>query len=328
MPADSLTASLDAAWKVLSRQLPVSPLLPFAGAAASRQLMLKAESLAPTGSFKIRGATFCIARMSEQQRAAGVVAYSTGNHAQAVAKAARDAGVKATIVMSPDAPAPKIAATRQWGADIVMADCSSAARRSAAEQLARDGGALLIPPYDHHDVIAGQGTVGLELLAQLGRDRPRAVYVPVGGGGLLSGIAVAIKATSPRTRVIGVEPQWEDDACRSFAAGHLIAAEGPSASIADAIKVQCLGALNFELIRRHVDAMVTVSENEIACAVLDCFESNRLLVEPAGAVALAAARLDDGEVCHPELRDHPVVAIVSGGNTTAEFIQSLQGAHR
>ncbi len=308
------------AWKLLSQRLPRSPLLPFAGAAKPQRLLLKAESLMPTGSFKIRGATYCIARMTETQRADGVVAYSTGNHAQAVAKAARDAGVRATIVMSPDAPAAKVANTTHWGAEVVMAESNSNARRVLAERLAQDTGALLIPPYDHADVVAGQGTVGLELLEQLQAEPPAAVYVPVGGGGLLAGIAVAIKAFSPSTWVVGVEPDLEDDACRSFAAGALLAAHGPSASMADAIKVQSLGALNFDLIRRHVDAMVTVSETAIARAVIDCFEENRLLVEPAGAVALAAART------HEPSAGRPVVAIVSGGNTTASFIQQLQAA--
>lgn len=326
-PGDEVpVAALQGAWKLLSQRLPRSPLLPFACEATPRRLLLKAESLMPTGSFKIRGATYCIARLHEAQRAHGVVAYSTGNHAQAVAKAARDAGVRATIVMSPDAPAAKVGSTRRWGAEVVMAAPSSGARRALAEQLARDTGALLIPPYDHPDVVAGQGTIGLELLAQLQAEPPAAVYVPVGGGGLLAGMAVAIKACSPRTRVIGVEPELEDDACRSFGAGELLAAPAPSASMADAIKVQSLGALNFALIRRHVDAMVRVSEAAIARAVVDCFEGNRLLVEAAGAVALAAARTHAPPAAHPELAGHPVVAIVSGGNTTAEFIQTLQGA--
>lgn len=319
-------AAVQGAWKLLSERLPRSPLLPFAGEATPRRLLLKAESLMPTGSFKIRGATYCIARMSHAERARGVVAYSTGNHAQAVAKAAWDAGVRATIVMSQDAPAAKVSNTMHWGAEVVMAASSSNARRALAEQLAQDTGALLIPPYDHPDVVAGQGTVGLELLAQLQAEPPAAVYVPVGGGGLLAGIAVAIKACSPRTWVIGVEPELENDACRSFAAGTLVAAPGPSTSMADAIKVQSLGALNFELIRRHVDAMVTVNEAAIGRAVIDCFNGNRLLVEPAGAVALAAARAYGPRAGHPELAGRPVVAIVSGGNTTADFIQTLQGA--
>lgn len=323
---DIHAGAVEAAWTLLSKRLPSSPLLPFAGRAVPQRVLLKAESLMPTGSFKIRGATYCIARMSTAQRAKGIVAYSTGNHAQAVAKAARDADVRATIVMSKDAPAAKVANTQAWGAEVVMADSSSHARRALAEQIALETGAFLIPPYDHADVIAGQGTIGLELLLQLHGDPPAAVYVPVGGGGLLAGIAVAIKARSPHTMVIGVEPELEDDARRSFAAGALMTAAGPSASMADAIKVQRMGASNFELIRRHVDAMVTVSESDIGRAVLDCFEANRLLAEPAGAVALAAARTHRSQTDHPELAGRPVVAIVSGGNTTIDFIQTLQGA--
>ena len=319
-------SAVQEAWSFLSERLPRSPLLSFAGEATTNRLLLKAESLMPTGSFKIRGATYCIARMSATERACGVVAYSTGNHAQAVAKAAKDAGVKATIVMSPDAPAAKVAGTRRWGARVVMAHPSSSARRALAERLAQQSGALLIPPYDHPDIVAGQGTTGLELLAQLQAEPPAAVYVPVGGGGLLAGIAVAIKACSPRTRVIGVEPELENDACRSFSSGQLVTAEGPSASMADAIKVQSLGTLNFELIRRYVDAFVTVGEADIARAVLDCFECNRLLVEPAGAVALAAACIHETRAGHPAMAARPVVAIVSGGNTTADFIHTLQAA--
>lgn len=320
-------ASVQAAWEILSRLLPRSPLLPFGGETAHHPLLLKAESLMPTGSFKIRGATYCIAQLGDAQRARGVVAYSTGNHAQAVAKAARDAGVRAKIVMSPDAPAAKIESTRRFGADIVMAASSSNARRAMGEALAAESKATLIPPYEHPDVISGQGTIGVELLAQLQGQAPAAVYVPVGGGGLLAGIAVAIKAMSPRTRVIGVDPELEDDACRSFASGTLLAADAPSVSIADAIKVQSLGALNFALITRHVDAIVTVSEIQIAEAVIDCFHANRLVVEPAGAVAVAAARRHGPPSFSSDPADGPVIAIVSGGNTTAAFLQHIQGMH-
>ncbi len=317
-------AAVEAAWELLSGLLPRSPLLPFAGAARPGRLLLKAESLMPTGSFKIRGATYCIARLDAQRRARGVVAYSTGNHAQAVAKAARDAGVAATIVMSPDVPAAKLEATRRHGADVVMAPPSSHARRAMAEQLARERGATLIPPYDHADVVAGQGSIGLELLAQGHGDPPAAVYVPVGGGGLIGGIALAIKSRHPATRVIGVEPALEDDACRSWASGTLVSAEAVSDSMADAIKVQSLGRLNFELMRRHVDAMVTVTEAAIGRAVLDCFVANRLVVEPAGAVALAAAREHDRSGDAPGLAGGPVVAIVSGGNATLDALRHLQ----
>jgi threonine dehydratase len=320
-------SGVHAAWAVLSRLLPRSPLLPFGGDTAQTPLLLKAESLMPTGSFKIRGATYCIAQLRETQRARGVVAYSTGNHAQAVAKAARDAGVRAHIVMSPDAPAAKIDSTRRYGAEIVMAASSSNARRAAAEALAAETQATLIPPYEHPDVIAGQGTIGIELLAQLHGQVPAAVYVPVGGGGLLAGIALAIKSQSPRTRVIGVEPELEDDAARSFAGGTLFAANAPSNSMADAIKVQSLGTLNFALIKRYVDAIVTVSEAQIAQAMVDCFHANRLVVEPAGAVAVAAARLHARHTLPPGQAAGPVIAIVSGGNTTAAFLQHIQGMH-
>ncbi|MBP6405667.1 MAG: pyridoxal-phosphate dependent enzyme [Proteobacteria bacterium] len=305
------------AWEVLSTLLPRSPLLPFAH---DPSVLLKAESLMPTGSFKIRGATYRMALLTPAQRARGVVAYSTGNHAQAVARAARDAGVAATIVMSPDAPPDKVDATHRLGAAIVMAASTSQARRDTAEALARERGATLIPPYEDPVVIAGQGTIAVELVQQVRTGSLAAVYVPVGGGGLLAGMALALKRLSPRTRVIGVEPELEDDACRSFASGQLQGMAGPSPSMADAIRVQCLGRLNFELIRRHVDDMVTVSEGAIAQTVHDCFAGNRLVVEPAGAVALAAARHHRQDNPHASA---PVVAIVSGGNTTAAWLQQL-----
>jgi threonine dehydratase len=308
------------AWTLLKRRLPSSPLLPFS---KDTNILLKAESLMPTGSFKIRGATYCIARMDIASRKRGVVAYSTGNHAQAVAKAACDAGIRATIVMSEDVPPAKMEATRSYGATVVMAACSSKSRREVAEKLALDSNATLIPPYDHADVIAGQGTVAVELFHQLGGRKPSAVYIPVGGGGLLAGIAIALRTLSPLTRVIGVEPELEDDACRSFRSRQLVTTSAPSASIADAIKVQCLGTLNFPLIKRNVDQMVTVSEVAIKAALFDCFYGNRLVVEPSGAIALAAARAHKREDSHPDLADSPVVAIVSGGNTTAAFLQQL-----
>lgn len=316
---DAIRAAAD----FLAQRLPASPLIGVANwhSAGGAPILIKAESLMPTGSFKIRGATLRIAALDAAARARGVVAYSTGNHAQAVAKAAADAGVGATIIMSPDVPAAKIDATRAWGAEVVMAEPSSQARRMLAESLAASKGATLVPPYDDLTVMTGQASIGVELLAQLGASVPAAVYVPIGGGGLLAGVAAALRRVSPSTRIIGVEPELEDDARQSFLSGKLVSAAGPSASIADAIKVQCLGNLTFPLIQRHVDQIVTVSEAEIAQATLRYADEAHLIVEPGGAVALAAA------LRSAHAGSAPVIALACGGNVTPERLAGLRGMH-
>lgn len=288
--------------------------------AANAAIVVKAESLLPTGSFKIRGATWRIATLTPDERARGVVAYSTGNHAQAVAKAAADAGLDATIVMSPDVPLAKIEATKRWGARVVMAEPSSFARRSLAESLARTHGYTLIAPYDDRQVMAGQASIGVELLRQCGTDLPAAVFVPIGGGGLIAGVAAAIKQLAPQVAIVGVEPSLEDDARRSLRAGRLVSMEAPSASIADAIKVQCLGDLTFPLIRRYVDDIVTVDEAQIAAASVRYFNEAKLVVEPAGAVALAAAF--ESRLAVP--RGGRVAVLACGGNIVLERLASLE----
>ena len=272
----------------------------------------------PTGSFKIRGATYRISLLTEAERTRGVVAYSTGNHAQAVAKAARDTGVAATIVMSPDVPALKVAATERWGAEVVMAEPSSHARRALAERIAGKSGRVLVPPYDDYAIMAGQGTIGLELLDQMPADMPMTVFVPVGGGGLLAGVAAALKQASRHVRVIGVEPELENDACQSFKAGRIIGLAGPSESIADAIKVQQLGDLVFPLVQTYVDDIETVSEAEIAQATTYAWSSLKLIVEPGGAVGLAAA------LSAAKHRVDNTVALLCGGNVTMERLLQIQ----
>lgn len=299
----------------------LTPLVELAGhrTAGGHRVLLKAECLQPTGSFKVRGASYRLTTLTAAERAAGVVAYSTGNHAQAVARAAGDIAVKASIVMSPDVPPSKIEATRRWGAEIIMTEPSSAVRRTTAERLAADTGAILVAPYDDLSVMAGQGTIGLEILDQLSADLPAAVFVPIGGGGLLAGIASAIKQVAPSVAVIGVEPELENDAWRSFHSGALTSLPGPSASIADAIKIQELGRLTFPLIRRFADDVVTVSEAQIAAACLLCAGEAHLVVEPAGAVAVAGAlAYTDTRVNHM-----PVVAVAAGGNIGIREIASL-----
>lgn len=277
---------------------------------------LKAENLQPSGSFKIRGALHAIACLTDGQRAAGVIAYSTGNHAQAVALAARQQGINATIVMSPEAPAFKVEATRRFGAEVVMAEPTSQARRMLAEELARSRGLSLIPPYDDETVMAGQGTIGLEILESC---MPAALFVPIGGGGLIAGIAAAVKQSNPAVRVIGVEPEWENDAWQSFQSGQKVALPAASASIADAIRVQTLGDLTYPLIRKYVDEIVTVSEAEIARATLFAAAEAHLVLEPAGALGLAAVVRYAGK-----LPAGPVVAVASGGNTTLSYLHQLQ----
>ncbi len=298
----------------------VTPLIR-AGAALTpggNPIYLKAENLQPSGSFKLRGAYNCLANLSQPERAAGVIAYSTGNHAQTVAMAATQMGIKATIVMSPDAPAFKVEATRRYGATVIMSEPSSIARRELAEKLARREGLYLVPPYDHPAVLAGQGTIGLELLEQM--PYMAAVFVPIGGGGLIAGIAAAIKQASPQIRLIGVEPEWENDAWQSFQTGQRVSLPTASQSIADAIRVQTLGNLTYPLIQTYVDDIVTVSEAQIAAATLAIFAEKRLVVEPAGALGLAAALVYSAELP----AERPVIAIASGGNILLETLSGLQ----
>jgi threonine dehydratase len=306
---DALLARIDEARRVLAGAAVHTPLLPY-----RRGAWLKAESLQRTGSFKFRGAYFAIARLPERQRAAGVVAYSTGNHAQAVALAAREFGTRAAIVMSPSAPPEKLAATRAAGAEVVMAEDSSAARKALAERLAAERGAGLVPPYEHLDVIAAQGTIAAEILDAL--PDCAALYVPVGGGGLIAGVALYAKRRRPGIRVIGAEPAGAADARESLAAGEL-RAWSRIETVCDGLSVAQLGAANFELIRHHVDEIAAVDDVETLAAMRRLLFDHKLLVEPSGAIALAA--LDAAGTRGPE----PAVAVLSGGNVAPARIAAL-----
>lgn len=286
----------------------VTPLVPYP---YEFPIYLKAENLQPSGSFKIRGATYCLSRLTPQQRAKGVIAFSTGNHAQAVALAAQQLGIKATIVMSHDALDFKISATRRYGAEVIMVSLDE--RVLVTETLAKEKGYYLIPPFDHPDVVTGQGTIGLEILDEM---TPAAVFVPVGGGGLIAGIATAIKKSNPSVKIIGVEPELEDDACQSFKSGTLVRGTASSTTIADAVKIPCLGTIPYPLIRTYVDDIITVSEKQIAEATLNIVKKTHLLVEPSGALALAGA-------CIYKPIQGPVVCIASGGNTTLATLCTL-----
>ena len=288
-----------------------TPLVPY-GSPEDR-ILLKAESLQAIGAFKIRGAYVAVAGLAPAERERGVITYSSGNHAQGVARAARLLGTRAVIVMPSDAPAIKRERVAADGAEIVTVGTSSEERRERAEAIAADRGLAIIPPYDDDRIIAGQGTVGLEIAEEL--TDVALVVVPVGGGGLASGVAVAIKALVPNARVIGVEPELAADARESLERGEIVgwSAADVSRTIADGTRTQALGRRTFAHLRAHLDRIVTVSEAEIAAAVRLAAERSRLVAEPSGALALAAIAFRGEELGLGEL-DGPVVGIVSGGN--------------
>ena len=288
-----------------------TPLAPY-GRPEDR-VFLKAESLQPIGAFKIRGAYVAIAGLPAAERERGVITYSSGNHAQGVARAARLLGAPSVIVMPSDAPAIKRERVAADGAEIVTVGTASEERRVRAEEIAAQRGLAIIPPYDDDRIIAGQGTVGLEIAEDL--PDVAAVLVPVGGGGLASGVAVAIKALAPRARIIGVEPELAADARDSLSRGEIVAwsAADVSRTIADGTRTQALGPRTFAHLRARLDGIVTVSEAEIAAAVRLVAERARLVAEPSGALALAAIAFHAGELGLGEL-DGPIVGVVSGGN--------------
>lgn len=298
--------------KILKGKALVTPLIPMIPVTTSNPIYLKAEGLQPVGSFKMRGATYAISKLPKAVKT--IIAYSTGNHAQAVALSATQMGLKSIIVMSPDVPESKIAATKRFGAEVILV--SPQERQSYAENLAKEEGTYLIPPYDHRDVVIGQGTIGLEILDELD---PAAVFVPVGGGGLIAGIATAIKQKNPNVKVIGVEPELEDDGCRSYRSGIIVRQPGPSSSVADAVKVPSLGNIPFPLIRANVDDMITVNEQQIIDATFMIADSARIISEPAGALGLAGALIYKGKF--PE--NKPIVCVVSGGNAKMSSLCSL-----
>jgi len=278
---------------------------------------LKAESLQPIGAFKIRGAYVAVAGLAPAERARGVITYSSGNHAQGVARAARLLGCRAVIVMPRDAPAIKVRRVAADGAEIVFVGPASDERRERAERLAAERGLAIIPPYDDDRIIAGQGTVGLEVA----EDVPdlAAVLVPVGGGGLASGVAAAVRALRPGARIVGVEPELAADARESLARGRIVSwpAELVGRTIADGTRTQALGRRTFAHLAALVDDIVTVSEAEIVAAVRLAAEESRLVVEPSGALSIAALRYRAAEAGVAGVAG-PVVAIVSGGNVDPE----------
>lgn len=300
-----------------------TPLLPATWAEEGRPLWLKPESLQPGGAFKIRGATTKVAALTQAEREAGLVAHSSGNHAQAVAQAARSHRVKAVVVMPDTAPLMKVEATRRLGAEVVLVPPAERYRR--ADELAAAHGYTPIPPYDDPWIIAGQGTVGLEIAEEL--PQLSTVLVPISGGGLISGVATAIKERLPHVRVIGVEPELAADAAESFRRGEPVTwpAERTQRTIADGLRVNRVGDLPWVHIRRYVDDIVTVSEDQIREAVRVLAARSRLVAEPSGAVATAAYLFRAEEL---RLRGD-TVAVVSGGNIELDrFRAILAGASR
>ena len=274
------------------------------------EVWLKAESLQPIGSFKLRGAANKILQLSKDEIARGVITYSSGNHAQGVAYAAREVGAKAVIVMPRNAPAIKRAATLSLGAEVVDVGVASSERLAKAEELVREHGYVVIPPYDDEQIIAGQATCGLEIIEAL--PQVDLVLAPVSGGGLLSGIATAVKRISPKTKVFGVEPELAADATGSYRTGKLTTwpAELTSRTIADGLRTQSVGVRNFAHIREFVDGIITVTESEIRAAMRAIVGSARVVPEPSGAVTSAALLFRRAEL--PAFKT--AVAVVSGGN--------------
>jgi threonine dehydratase len=285
-----------------------------------RQLFLKPENQQPIGAFKLRGAYNKIASLSPEERKRGVITYSSGNHAQGVAYAARALRVKAVIVMPDNAPAIKREATAALGAEIVFVGPGSAERQVKAEELAAQHGYVIVPPYNDALIIAGQGTIGLEILEDL--PEVEMVLAPVGGGGLISGVATAIKLSKPSVKVIGVEPELAGDAQASLRAGKVVQfpADDVSRTMADGLRTQSLGAINFEHIRRYVDDIVTVTEDEIQKAVTYLSANAETVAEPSGAVAAA------GFIFHAEKlpRVKTSVAIISGGNIDPAMLEEIR----
>lgn len=289
-----------------------TPLLPALGldVPGENELWLKAESLQRTGSFKIRGAYNAISGLNEEERARGVITYSSGNHGQAVACAAHLLGVKAVVVMPEDAIPVKVRATRRWGAETVFAGHTSLDRQERAMELVRERGFTVIPPFDDPRIIAGQGTSGVEIVEQL--PDLEVVAVPVGGGGLISGIATAVKALRPEATLIGVEPAGAADAQESLRSGTLTTWPHIDTA-ADGLRTSRIGELNFRTMRETVDDIVTVTEEEILVTVGLLANGCKLVVEPSGATATAAVLFG-----HLGLSGKRVVAVISGGNVADE----------
>ena len=285
-----------------------------------RRLLLKPENQQPIGAFKLRGAYNKISSLPEAERSRGVITYSSGNHAQGVAYAARALGAKAVIVMPNNAPAIKREATAKLGAEIVVVGPGSDERKIRAEELAAHHGYVIVPPYNDEKIIAGQGTIGLEILEDM--PEVETVLAPVGGGGLISGVAAAIKLTSPKVKVIGVEPELAADAQASLRTGKIVQlpAEQVSRTLADGLRTQSIGSINFEHIQAYVDDIITVTEDEIREAMKLLAANPETVAEPSGAVATAGFIFHAHQL--PNTKRN--VAIISGGNIEPAMLEDLR----
>jgi len=288
-----------------------------ADAELGAQLYFKCENFQRMGAFKFRGAYNALARFDERQRRGGVVAFSSGNHAQAISLAASLLGMPAVIVMPHDAPAAKVAATEGYGGEVVRYDRYREDREAIGARLAEERGMTLVPPYDHPDVIAGQGTAAKELFEEVGA--LDALFVCLGGGGLLSGSALAARALAPQCKVYGVEPEAGNDGQQSFRSGRIVTIETPR-TIADGAQTLHLGELTFPIIRRDVDDVLTASDAELVDAMRFFAERMKIVVEPTGTLGFAAARRMAGE-----LTGQRVGVLISGGNVDlARFAELLR----
>jgi threonine dehydratase len=292
-----------------------------AGSRDHRELYLKTENLQPIGAFKLRGAYNKIVSLTDDEGSRGVITYSSGNHAQGVAYAARALGVKAVVVMPKSAPAIKREATASMGAELVLVGPGSDERKSKAEELAAQHGYVIIPPYNDEHIIAGQGTIALEILQQL--PEVETVVVPVGGGGLISGVSTALKNAKPSVNVIGVEPELAADAQASLRSGKVaqFPAEQVCRTAADGLRTQSIGEINFEHIRRYVDDIITVSEEEIDEAMRLLAGNEKTIAEPSGAVATAGFLFHANELPRTKMN----VAVISGGNIDPETLAAIRG---
>ncbi|KVT44136.1 threo-3-hydroxy-L-aspartate ammonia-lyase [Burkholderia multivorans] len=283
--------------------------------ALGAQVFFKCENLQRMGAFKFRGAFNALSRFDAEQRRRGVVAFSSGNHAQAIALSARMLGIPATIVMPQDAPAAKIAATRGYGGTVVTYDRYTEDREQIGRELAQRDGLTLIPPYDHPDVIAGQGTAAMELFDEVGP--LDAVFTPLGGGGLLSGTALATRALSPDARLYGVEPEAGNDGQQSFRSGAIVHIDTPR-TIADGAQTQHLGNITFPIIRRDVDDILTATDDELVDCMRLFASRMKIVVEPTGCLSFAGARR-----MKDELKGKRVGIVISGGNVDLDAFSAL-----
>ena len=321
-PATAAIVSLDSIRKAAERIKHIARLTPLmdVSAAAGRPFFLKCENLQPAGAFKIRGAYNMVAQLPAEERARGVVTYSSGNHGQAVALAARELGAPAVVVMPTTAPRIKIEGAKGFGAEVILAGTTSIDRKLRAESEAAARGLTMVPPFDHEWIIAGQGTAGLEILDQC--PDVAAVLVPIGGGGLAAGVSAAIKQSKPAVKVIGVEPAGAAAMKASVDAGHPVTL-AKTASVADGLMPVRPGDITYAHVSRFADAVITVDDRAIVEAVFWIFSNAKIVAEPSGAATTAAVLSGALDAALENRVGGPIVAIVSGGNMAADRLAEL-----